>query len=507
LITPPVPVLLSVLVSAVLIGLLLALLGWGPWVVALGASVPGVLAGGLLVLDRLWLTTGEWYGTWPGVLFLGGVVLGLGWLVGGWLFRLGGVLWSRTERTMLLTVLFSAFVVRLAGQIHPQIFVYDLGFHLNHLRLVETVQLLFTNAPAEFGGTGHETFYLPTAYLFAMPLDVLFSDGRQAIRVLTVLLGTLGVLPVYYIARRLLSDGRAGVLAALLYVSFPMSVLPFSWGITPNVFGEFFMLCTLAVALGSAGTLALTKPAFWVLVLLMTITLLSHPGVVALSGVAFGLLAVAWMVRRGALRRSGAWLLLSLVAAGVISYVVYYHHFTGQMLDSLARIGAERAQAGTGEGFSRVVGGSVEDASLGLINREVTSRREWALGGLDTVWREAVAYYRVWPVLATLLSLLLVLPTKRLLVSPAGRERLRFVLAGGVWLAVVGLFAVVGWATGIYVRYMLSALPVVALGGGLVLSALCRRGSTGRLLSLLVVVFFAVQALVLWHYRISYQFK
>jgi hypothetical protein len=154
-----------------------------------------------------------------------------------------------------------------------------------------------------------------------------------------------------------------------------------------------------------------------------------------------------------------------------------------------------------------VVGGSVEDATLGLINREVTSRREWVLGGLEGVWREVVAYYRGWPVFATLLGLVLVLPMKRRMLTPRENDRLRFGLTLAAWLAVVVLFAVVGWASGIYVRYMLSALPVVALGAGLLLSAVSRKGSAGRLLSVLVVVFFALEALVLWHYRISYQFK
>ncbi|MDQ3931082.1 MAG: hypothetical protein M3328_18295, partial [Chloroflexota bacterium] len=320
-------------------------------------------------------------------------------------------------------------------------------------------------------------------------------------------LGTLGVLPVYYIAKRLLRDGRAGVLAALLYVTLPMAVLPYSWGITPNVFGEFFLLCSLVVALGSAGNIAPVRPAFWALVILLTITLLSHPGVVALCGVAFGLLGILWVARRHATRRAGALLLVALVLAAGVSYVIYYHHFTGQMLDSLARIGAERAQASEDGGFSRVVGGSVEDASLGLINREVRSRSQWVLGGVEGVWREAVAYYRGWPVLAMLLGLVLVYPTGRLLRARLGREQLRFVTSGAVWLAAVGLFAFVGWATSVYVRYMLSALPVVALGAGLLLSSVWRRGGTGRLLSLLMVVFFAVEALVLWHYRITYQFK
>ncbi|MDQ3930742.1 MAG: hypothetical protein M3328_16545, partial [Chloroflexota bacterium] len=506
LVVPPLGVLSRVVLAALLIGVLLSMLGWGVGVVGIGGSLPGVLAGGLLVFDRLWLTTGEWYAALPGVLLLGMLLLGLAWPVGAWLLRAGGVSWTPGERRLLLTVLFAAFVARLAGQLHPQIFVYDLGFHLNHLRLVQTGQLLFTNAPAEFGGTGHETFYLPTAYIFAWPLDLLLGDGRLALCVLTVLLGTLGVLPVFYISRRLMRDGRAGILAALLYVTLPMSVLPYSWGITPNVFGEFFLLCSLAVALGTAESFGPSRPGFWLLVGLLTVTLLSHPGVVAVSWVAFALLASVWIAGR-TLLRSGLWLLAALGLATTIAYSVYYHHFTGQMVESLARIGAERAEASQGEGFNRMVGGSVEDEHLGLINREVHSLREWVLGGLEGVWREVVAYYRGWPVLASLLGLVLALPARGGLHGRGKHERLRFVLAAGTWLVVVASFAVVGWATSIYVRYMLSALPIVALGGGLLLSALWRKGSAGRLLPLLAVVFFACEALVLWHYRISYQFK
>lgn len=507
LIVPPSGVLLAVVLSALLAGVLLSILGWGVGVTGIGGSLPGVLAGGLLGFDRLWLTTGEWYAAWPGVLLLGMVVVGLAWSAGDRLLRAGGTAWSRGERMMLLTVLFAAFAARLAGQLHPQIFVYDLGFHLNHLRLVQTGELLFTNAPAEFGGTGHETFYLPTAYLLAWPLDLLLGDGRMALRVLTVLLGTLGALPIFYICRRLLGNGRAGILATLLYVTLPVAVLPYSWGITPNLFGEFFLLCSLAFALGTAGNIDPSRAGFWVLVALLTVTLLSHPGVVALSGVAVALLGILWTAWRQTLLQSGVWLLVALALATGITYAVYYHHFTGQMLESLARIGAERAEASQGEGFSRVVGGSVEDARLGLTNREVHSRREWVLGGLEGVWREVVAYYRGWPALAALLGLALVPPARRMSDAPGMRERLRLVLAGVAWLAVVALFAVIGWASGIYVRYMLSALPIVAVGGGLLLSALWQRRSAGRLLPVLVVVFFAFEALVLWHYRISYQFK
>ncbi len=508
LIRPSGEVLVSIIASAALLGLLSSLLGWGSGAVAAGGALPGLLGAGLLAFDRLWLTSGGWYGSWPGVLLLGAVLMGLAWWVGGWLLRVGGALWTDLERRVVLSLFLAAFAFRLGGQLHPQIFVYDLGFHLNRLHLVEAGQLLFTTQPAEFGGFGHSTFYLPTPYLFVIPLNWLLGDERMAVRVLTVLLGSLGTLPVFYLARKVLGDGRAGLLAAALYVCLPMAVLPYSWGITSNVFGEFFTLMALAVAVGNADSLHPRRPAFWGLSVLLLMALLSHPGVVAVTGAGFVLMSALRLIfQRHRQTMQVAWTLASLSLAGLVAFAVYYNHFVGQMLDSLRQIGSEKAAVGGGSDFRRVVGGSVEDATLGLIHQEVHSRRDWIFGGIEGVWREAVAYYRVWPLLGAVLGLLLVWPARRFASGVWTDGRRRLALACAAWLLVVLLFALVGWATNVYVRYMLSALPIVALGTGILLSSYWRRGWGGRWLSALVVVFFSVQAVVLWHYRINYLFK
>lgn len=507
-VTPPLYLLASLISSAALLGLMASLLGWGSGGVALGGGLPGLLGGGLLAFDRLWLTSVGWHDSWPGVLLIGGIATGLMWWVGGWLLRAGGASWGSLERRAVLSIFLGAFVFRLDGQLHPQIFVYDLGFHINRLHLVEAGQLLFTTQPAEFGGAGHSTFYLPTPYLFAIPLDWLLGDERLAVRVLTVLLGTLGALPVFYLAKKLLGDGRAGLIAAALYVSLPIAVLPYSWGITPNVFGEFFALASLAVAVGNAARLSPMRPGFWALSALLFVTLLSHPGVVAVTSVGFVLYCgLMLLFRRPGQRRQAVWTLAALLLAGVVAFAVYYNHFVGQMVDSLRQIGAEKTASASGAGFRRLVGGSVEDSTLGLVKREVYSRRDWILGGIEGVWREAVAYYRAWPLLGAALGLALVWPARRFTLHQWASRRRRFALACAAWLLAALLFAIVGWATNVYVRYMLSALPVVALGAGVLLLGYWRRGRAGRWLTSLVVVFFAVQAVVLWHYRISYLFK
>jgi hypothetical protein len=506
-IVPPTGPLLAVLSAVALLSLLLALFGWGPGGVLLGGGSLALLAGSLLAFDRLWLTSGQWYWAWSQALIAAGVVALICWPMAGWLFARGGVRWSALQRRSLLTLVLVVFAVRLAGQLHPSIFVYDLGFHVNILQRVSSGDLFFTTQPAEFGGFGYSTFYLPTPYLFIEPLRWLLGDPRMAIRLVTVTTGTLGALPVFYLATRVSGRGRAGLIAAALYLIMPMSVIIFSWGITPNIFGEFFALSSLAVLVGGFESLRPTRPAFWALALLLMVTILSHPGVLALATGAFLAIPLIWWLYR---RRLGDWKIAlgalgAYAVAAVAAISIYYWHFIPGMLQTLQEVRADRA-AGTGAGgVPLVVGGSVADNSIGLLQRQVHNFGQWLFWGLEGFWREAQAYYTVWPILGAVAGYSYLSSRARTFVEGGTGRALVLAVAG--WTASVLLFALVGWATNLFVRYPLFALPVITIGAGLLLSALWARGRAGMWLTLLALVFFAVQALAFWQYRINYIFK
>jgi hypothetical protein len=485
--------------AAALLGLTLALMGWGAGAVALAATLLALFASGFLVFDRLWLTQRGWPWAWPQALLAGAVIAALCWWIGGLLMAAGGVRWTAFQRRALVTLVLVVFAVRLAGQLHPSIFVYDLGFHANILRMVESGQLIFTTQPAEFGGTGHSTFYLPTTHVFIAPLHWLLGDDRFAIEVFTVAAGTIGALPVFYIAARAARSASAGLFAAALYLVFPISVIIFSWGITSNIFGEFVALCALAVFVATGTGLNPRRPAFWTLAFLSMLALLSHPGVLALFSVAF--VAASLFDFVGGRRSHALWSLAAFALAAVAAYLLYFRHFVPEMAASLARIGSERGS----EGGMHIVGGSVEDSGLGLFQREVDNLADWLLWGLRGFWAEFQAYYRVWPLAAAALGLALVwIAVRRGRLAARGRA----LLAGTAgWVLAVALLALVGWTVNVYVRYMLFALPVAALGSGVLLALLARRGRWGLPLGLLEVVFFAFEALVFWQYRINVAFK
>jgi hypothetical protein len=471
----------------------------------------GLLAAWLLVSDRLWLTSERWYGVWPGVLLGGALFAGAVGVAGGWLFRRAQVPWHPWQRRALLALMMVVFAVRLAGQLHPQIFIVDLNFHAHRFETVQSGQLLFTIRSAEWGG--HETFYLPTAYVFMLPLQWVAHDELLVIKLFTVAASTLGGFVVYYVARRALRDGWAGLIAAALYLLLPIAVLPFSWGITTNIFGELFALLSLAIVVTGYHDLHPTRPALWGLLFCLLMALLSHPGVVQLTLVAFTFISLLWFFAGRIIggRRLSLAVLGTLALAFGVAFAVYYSNFAESMFKTLQQIQAERASSSTG-GLHLKIGGSVADKSLGLVVRFVDNRRDWLLGGLRGFWQEAQGYYQVWPVAGALLGYVAAWPGREplrrmYLVPERISEKARLVIAAGGWSLTVALFALVGWAMNLYVRYALFALPVVAIGAGYLLSRVARRGHSGVWLSALVLAYFGAQALALWGYRITYAFK
>ncbi|MGI8586063.1 MAG: hypothetical protein ACR2M0_00005, partial [Chloroflexia bacterium] len=404
---PPLLPTLLLAAAAGLVALMLGLAGWGPGVVRAGGLLFALAEAGFLVFDRLWLTPIS--GTLVGVMLTaGGLLLLLGPL---WraLYRAGGIVWPELDQRWLLAIFAAAFVARLAGQLHPQAVVIDLVFHQHQLEKVLAGNLLFTIPSDEWGGK--QTFYLPTPYVLMLPLQWLLNDKLLTIRVFGVLLDTLSVFLVYYLARRAFGDGRGGLLAAGLLVTFPLATLPFSWGITANLFGQFTGLAAVAVAVGLYDRLA--RPGPWLLLTaLLCLALLSHPGSVQLTGLLFGGLLAVWLVggqpsvvsRRwsvlgGRVTKSWLALLASLVGAIGIAWFGYYSHFAEAQLKTLAEIRQEKAAEQAKNGFSIKVGGEVNDYSLGLRQRIVRDRGTGFTEGILGFGAEAWAYFHAWPLL------------------------------------------------------------------------------------------------------------
>ena len=463
LILPPVQVAFPLLAALLLWALLLLRLGWGVGGATLGGLGGLLAAAAFLLWDRLWLTAFPW--VLPqvvGVALL--LCLVLGPLVGG-LYRWGGIRWPFTHRRALLTIFALGVIIRLGGQLHPEIFIPDVGFHANRFIEVLGGNLLFTIYSAEWGN--HRTFYLPTVYMFMAPLQWLLNDRFLVVRVFTVVLDTSAVFLLYFLAARALRSGRAGLWAAILFLALPQGVLVISWGITANLFAQWMMLAVVTVLVVFYERLQ--RPLVWLgFMALCFIALLSHPGTVQLTAVIF------------------------------LSYWLYYSNWVSFQTFELQSIFKERQATDAGI-FQVRVGGSVNDLTLGLFAYRVYSRGAQVWEGLAGFWNEAWAYYKTMPLAWTALGLLAAAPATRML------RRLRTLSVGWVLASVV--FALVGLFTNLYVRYPLFLLPQVALGSGALLEGLRARGRAGQVLLVCVLGTIVVSGLALWWWRIQFYLK
>lgn len=518
-IEPPLGALATLVGASALFALLLALLGWGAGGVLLGSSLVGLLAACLLVWNRLWLTSGVWYGTWIPTLLYGGIFTLLVWGVGSLVLHRrrnlpGGWSLAGIPFRILLTIMLVAFAVRLAGQLHPQIFVVDLLYHVHRYQDVQNGTLIIMHVASELAG--RDTFYLPTAYIFMMPLQWLVGDIVMSVRLFTIALSTLGAFLVYYLCAVCLRTTRAGLLAAVLYLTMPLSVLIFSWGITTNIFADFISLLLFTLFV-TARDLNPRKAAFWWLLVLLFVGVLSHPAVVVILSFAIGLLCLAWVFfgRRSPYlgwRRVG-WTAAAYVVALALAYAVYYVNVIPTMISTLADIsGGTSSSSAGGNPVHLLIGGAVSDKSLGLFVRYVDNWSDWLWAGLLGIWAELWAYFKVWPLVGAIVGFAIISPLgPRRSASPSPQSpdgtRRRLYLAGLAWALSALVFLIVGWRFNLYVRYSLFVLPAVAIGAAFLLARIYERGSWGKTLALLVTALFAFMAFALWQYRINYGLK
>lgn len=494
-IIPPLQHVIPLLAAALLCTLALAYLGWAPGAAALGGLIWCGGMAAFLIWDRTWLTSASavlpqaWIAALVMLFFLRPLV--------GVLYRQAGVAWPVFDRRVLLTIFALAVVARLGGQLHPEVFSPDVNFHANRLVEVMGGKLLFTVASAEWAY--HRTFYLPTVYLFMTPLEWLLNDRFLTVRVFTVLLDTSSVFLLYVLARQALGSGRAGLWASILYVTFPQGVLLFSWGVSANIFAQWTML--LAITFVIVAYEHLHRPLVWGLLLLLAfLALMSHPGTVQLTGVMLVITLAVWAWRRHEVGPMRNWWLLgaAVVAAAVLAFFAYYINWVDYQLGELAAIQSERAATAGGE-FRARVGGSVNDVSMNLYSYTVYSRQAQILEGLWGFWKEAWAYYKTMPLAWTALGLLAIAPATRML--------RRFRSAAFGWGLAAVVFALVGLAINLYVRYPLFLLPLITLGSGALLEWLRRRGWAGQALVAFVLAAFVVNGLALWWWRIQFYLK
>lgn len=437
-------------------GSLLARLGAGPWVVAAAAAVATVA---ILVGERL---RHDLTAVYIQSLFVVATALLVAVLLARpavrRLFTAGGVaLTSRDERLLLGVFLFGA-AVHLAGVFYPSFWAHDMGFQQNRLNDVLRGNLLLSTVSAEWGY--RRTPYPPALYLLLAPLAAV-SEPSFALRLLPPIVDAASVLPIFYLLRRLRVDDPAPILAAFCYTLLPATYQLLWWGFFPNLFGQFVTLVALALVVGHWDDLARPR---WCLALagVLTVALLSHPGTFVLTLALLPVLAGALTIGQHGRRRGVAALALACGAAVAIAYALYYRHFAGLLLDQLraAAVGADVLPAGVSADRSWVPA---------YIGRRVFALPFLLYFTLTWVAGIGLAFAR----------------------RPLGWALLAILLTATA-------FAAVHVVAGVWVRYFVFVSPALAMGTGVALGWLVRRGRWGQVVTYVTLTYGLAAASHFW---------
>lgn len=367
--------------------------------------------------------------------------------------------------------LFALFVVGLflawAGLLYPQSDPHDFAFHLHRFQEVQRGTLLFQNYVVSGVGQG---FYPPAMYVLLLPFSLLLRDPTNLVKLAPALSDFSTIFLIFYLAKRYFAPYRsAPLIASALYVAMPVNLLLVWWAHETNLFGLVALLGTVVYMLESYERI--TRPAVWLgLVAMLFIVLLSHPGVLVWSLVLVGVLIIAFLglrrfKGRGSYRSVGA-IAAAFAVAGLLAFALYYSHYVGVFGQAATtRPGSDQAE----------ISGTLQ--KIGNLDDVLSMVRL-------TLYHGVLADYGLLPLLLAPIGLVLLFRRGRVATQSgevvgnidqvARAERFSWTLL--VWALCGVLFLLVSLLTALPLRPMLFFWPVVALLGGLAISAFVESG-------------------------------
>lgn len=516
---PPARVAFSLWLGAVCVALAFLVAGFGIATACAGAAIVAAGMAAFLIRDRPFLTVDAGGIARGGLLML--AVAAVIVLLLPSLCSRSGLPTARRDVRWLAIIAGSVLALRFASMLHPGMVIVDLPFHLHRLADVADRHMLLLRTTAE-EFQDKAMYYVPTPYLILWPFTRVVQDQDRATLffLLAMAIEAVRYCVLWIVARAATRDLLSANLAALAMALMPVDWIIFSWGSFPNLLGEGAL--TVLFALLALRYRDLTAASRWRSVVAFTavilLALLTHNGVFVLTAASLALYLLA-RAGHNTWRRKRPWaggvplLTVAGLAAAALAFILFYRipfHalLTGQRTPTAT---AATDTAATITGYR--TGGATPDASIGLPQIETT---HLVVALAREAWEMSYAFYRIWPILAALAGLALLIRRAR---PHAGSERdapgtpvaagrmgdTALVIA--VWLAVAAIMLVVGITTRFYVRYPLYALPAVALGAGVAAAWLIRRVCWGWCVVALLLGYSAITTLLLWYDRIVYAYK
>jgi hypothetical protein len=371
------------------------------------------------------------------VALLAVALLAVGSLASGLLTRIGWL--HRSERGWVLALCLMLLLVKLAVVGYPLMLSSDADFQANRMS-----ELLARNwHPTSV--TQHEPpFRIPypvSLYVVTAPLAKLGLDRVSALEITTVFFDVLISAALVFLGWRFLDDLRAGLLAGAIYALVPMNGLSLSAGNFTNLFAvSMLALAFTFLVIGGTGG---DRRAVAALAITTLAALTAHFGMLLEAVVLFPLwLAAVWLLP-APVKDERRFLSLAVLAAFVVAglyYLGYWDLIASQWERAIEGDYAAAALSGPGEKLS---------FNLAMMGEQLG----WVF--LLTALLGAVGLGR-------------------------GLTTSLFQALAALWIVVTLLFFGIDLLSAIEIRYLLQALPILALLSGSYLSRALDRGPMGR---------------------------
>ncbi len=283
---------------------------WAQW----GILISGVVIAGILLCFRLALTP-----ITPLIAVLGG---------GGWVIALGlQTLLTRSGRLLSLSmspaivrpiigIIVVSMALRVGGMLHPHAIFSDHRLNANNLLDVTYGRIYFTEGlPSEAGGG--QAPYPPALYLVAMPFQLLAPttmDGRVVVvQIVTALVDSLVAGGIWALLRKGGVGQRGALLGAALYLAPAPLLKSFSIGEYANIGGQ-------ALAFPAIALLSLRHRLSGLFIIALCVAWVSHTGVT----ISLTLLLLAVGMVDLVKRRPVVPFIANIAIAGGIVALIYY---------------------------------------------------------------------------------------------------------------------------------------------------------------------------------------
>ncbi len=460
----------------------------------LGAALTGAIAVGLLATVHLPFTVAAGHLMTTGVLTYG-LLIGAEALA--WRIAPGAPGCAR----LVAGLVAGAFAVRYGLMALPEAVIIDMPYHMKWVRelLAGNVAALTDphgglNQPPREWGLAVIIPKSPLFYFLAAPLAWLPGDLEAAVKGLVCLLEASTVLFCYGLLARFaprLGGPRAGVWAGLVYAANPLGFRALAYGILPTILAQWLSVAFFALLLTwVSGRLAAAPPdrraritnagALGLLVILLTAALIAFPTIAVFNTLVIGWLVIVWARRR--YRRVG-WMVAGLLTgAWAVAVGVYYGVYISDLLTvTLPQMLGPRP-AGSAAPAAETVHWSGPLDLLGWTLDYLTSPLPLLMGaaGLAVLWGLA----------------------RRAVRGGAPQPEMLLAALTAGWAAILPVFLVANYRVDMIGKHLFYTMVPLALGGGIFLQLLWRRGGWGRGAAGLLAGALAIGGLLFWLERL-----